>query len=613
MEPTQNNPTPPTTPSEVPSTPPNTFVTAAPPTVIQPAEGSVALPTANTEVGPLPPPAPIMPPTPSVQGVQSGGMPPMGPTKPSLPLKRLAPLLAIAVLVLGVGGYIFGFYLPNQPDSVWQSGLKNSGKAIRSVALDLNEKGQLEKLKKTEMVVTGEIKGKDFSATVNSNSKLDTSKTNSSGTVTAKAAGTDMKLTVDLLTDVPKGKIYPDVYFRIGGLKSLGSESLLAGFGDYDNKWISVKSDYIEEMYKTEGGTSAPSNKEQVNSGDVAEAIKAVSDVSNEYLFSSSKDKAVLENKEYKGKETVDGVSTYHYIVGVNKDHMTAYCKALTLKVNSLAIAKKLQSDAQIKQDNDNADKDCKQGTEDFTKDNDTFDAWVDTKYKLMHKVRLYEATDKKNYVDFGQNYKGGKDLSLFVANHDDAQKSDVKFVMDLNSKNITSKGTLTFSSKQVGSEYDGTFSLEVKPYSGEVKVEAPAGAVDIRDLLGSFGGGYDDTSAQSLGAHTENTAPVTAADIRRQVSISTIKAQLETYKTRTGYYPTLAQLNDASWRKTNLSSLDQSHLKDPSGTTYSLAPRASDGQYGYQTTGCTLKGCKSFVLEALLSNGAKYTKTSAS
>lgn len=613
MEPTQNNPTPPTTPSEVPSTPPNTFVTAAPPTVIQPAGGLPEVPAANTAVGPLPPPAPTMS-SPSIQGVQSGGMPPVGSPKPSLSLKRLAPLVAIAVLVLGVGGYIFGFYLPNQPDNVWQSGLKNSGKAIRSVALDLNEKGQLEKLKKTEMIVTGEVKGKDFSATVNSNSKLDTSKTNSSGTVTAKAAGTDMKLSVDLMTDVPQGKVYPDVYFRIGGLKSLGSESLLAGFGDYDNKWITMKSDYIEQMYKTDGGNSAPANKEQVNSGDVAEAIKAVSDVSNDYLFSSSKDKAVLENKEYKGKETVDGVSTYHYIVGVNKDHMTAYCKALTVKVNSLAIAKKLQSDAQIKEDNDNADKDCKQSTEDFTKDNDTFDAWVDTKYKLMHKVRLYEEKDKKNYVDFGQNYKGGKDLSLFVAYHDEGQKSDVKFVMDLNSKNITSKGTLTFSSKQAGSEYDGTFSLEVKPYSGEVKVEAPAEAVDIRDLLGSFGGGYiEDTNAQSLGAHTENTAPLTANDMRRQLSLTTVKTQLETYKTRTGFYPTLAQLNDASWRKTNLSSLDQSHLKDPSGTTYSLGAHASEGQYGYQTTGCTLKGCKTFVLEALLSNGVKYTKTSSS
>lgn len=541
----------------------------------------------------------------------SGGMPPYGRSGKQALLKRFAPILAVALLVLGVGGYIFGIYLPNQPDNVWQNGLKNSGKAVRSVALDLNEKGQLEKLKKTEMIVTGEIKGKDFSASVNSNSKLDTSKTNSSGTVTAKAAGTDMKLNVDLMTDVPQGKIYPDVYFRIGGLKSLGSESLLAGFGDYDNKWISVKSDYIEQMYKADTGSAAPSNKEQVNSGDVAELIKAVSDVSNEYLFSSSKDKAVLENKEYKGKENVDGVSTYHYIVGVNKDHMTAYCKALTLKVNSLPIAKKLQSDAQIKEDNDNADKDCKQSTDDFTKDNDTFDAWVDAKYKIMHKVRLYEDKERKNYVDFGQNYKGGKNLSLFIGYHDDAQKSDVKFVIDLNSKDITSKGTLTLSSKQTGSEYDGSFSLEVKPYSGEVKVEPPSGAIDIRDLLGSFGAGYDDTSAQSLGVHTENTALLNTDDFRRQLSLGAVQAKLESYKAAAGSYPTLAQLNDANWRKANLKDLDQSLLKDPTGSTYTLATNARDGQYGYKTANCTLKGCKSFVLEALLSNGEKYVKSS--
>ncbi len=85
--------------------------------------------------------APPMPPTPepSPMAIGGGETPPVPnyPTKSKLPKKTLFIGLAVFALFAGVGGYIFGFYLPNQPENVWNNGLKNSGqpkpKTLRSL------------------------------------------------------------------------------------------------------------------------------------------------------------------------------------------------------------------------------------------------------------------------------------------------------------------------------------------------------------------------------------------------------------------------------------------------------------------------------------------------
>lgn len=416
--------------------------------------------------------------------------------------KNLLVVAAVVALFAGVGGYIFGFYLPNQPDNVWNSGLKNSGKAITKVVDDLTAKDRVELLKKTEIVVSAEVNGAGYDFTGSANSKLDGDKSvTTSKLSTSDKSDLKMNLQLDLLADVPEGKIYPDIYFKIAGLKSLGEDSLFASFNKYDDKWISVSSTYLESLYEQE---EKPKEKQEpINSGDVTDLAKAVSEVSNEYLFTSNKDKAVLVNKGYKGKETVDGVDTFRYEVTVDKAHAKDYCKALSNRLLDLAIAKKLSGgDTEaLKKEKESVEKDCNRDVDDSIKEGEVLEAWVNTKYKIMHKIRKYNGSDKTIYTEVGQIYKGGSSLSFFTNYHDDGEKSDVKFVMDVDTKTIVSKGTLTMTQKGDDS-YDAKVTLEVKPYKGDVKVEKPTGAIDIQVIMEELGfGGSADGSVN--GANT--------------------------------------------------------------------------------------------------------------
>ena len=50
-----------------------------------------------------------------------------------------------------------------------------------------------------------------------------------------------------------------------------------------------------------------------------------------------------------------------------------------------------------------------------------------------------------------------------------------------------------------------------------------------------------------------------------RQTDIQSIQTQLEAFYSQNGYYPSNADLNSASWRATNMPSLDPTALIDPS------------------------------------------------
>lgn len=52
-----------------------------------------------------------------------------------------------------------------------------------------------------------------------------------------------------------------------------------------------------------------------------------------------------------------------------------------------------------------------------------------------------------------------------------------------------------------------------------------------------------------------------------RQNDIKALHLQLEAYFAQNAKYPTLANMNDANWRKTALKSMESDWLKDPQGT----------------------------------------------
>lgn len=122
----------------------------------------------------------------------------------------------------------------------------------------------------------------------------------------------------------------------------------------------------------------------------------------------------------------------------------------------------------------------------------------------------------------------------------------------------------------------------------------------------------------------TYNGIQQKARNTERQTDINAIRSQVEAYYAQNGKYPSLDQMNEANgntnWRSTNLKGLDKEALKDPSGSTYTLATSAAADVYAYAPTpsGCdngTGGDCTGYTLTATYEgsvNGSNtYSKSS--
>lgn len=111
----------------------------------------------------------------------------------------------------------------------------------------------------------------------------------------------------------------------------------------------------------------------------------------------------------------------------------------------------------------------------------------------------------------------------------------------------------------------------------------------------------------------TYGGAKAKARDGKRVSDLQGIQTQLEAYFASNDYYPAAVDLNTASWRTTNMKSLDANLLSDPSDTanqTVSTSTAVAGGKkYGYVathsdgTTACTTgdTACSQYVLSAYL------------
>lgn len=107
------------------------------------------------------------------------------------------------------------------------------------------------------------------------------------------------------------------------------------------------------------------------------------------------------------------------------------------------------------------------------------------------------------------------------------------------------------------------------------------------------------------------------ARDTERQTDIKAVHGQVEAYYAQNGRYPTLANVNDSSWRSSNMKGLDAEALKDPKGTASTLASAAAANVYSYDvqrsgggTCDNSTNDCAEYTLTATLEGGGTYTKT---
>ncbi len=103
------------------------------------------------------------------------------------------------------------------------------------------------------------------------------------------------------------------------------------------------------------------------------------------------------------------------------------------------------------------------------------------------------------------------------------------------------------------------------------------------------------------------------ARNTERQTDIKAIHSQVEAYYAQNGRYPTLANLNSATFRNDNMKGLDEDALRDPKGTAATLVNGATANAYSYEVTpnGCdnSTTDCAEYTLTATLEGGGTYEK----
>lgn len=200
---------------------------------------------------------------------------------------------------------------------------------------------------------------------------------------------------------------------------------------------------------------------------------------------------------------------------------------------------------------------------------------------------------------------------SLDLSSSKDGDTTPITLWVDKSSKRIIKYATHS-TAQDKKDDVTGDLTGTIK--YGSVEISPPQNAKPVINLLGDLNlSGLSGSSDNSLGVIPGSGS----ADTERKTDINALQGHIEAYYADTGYYPTLAQLNSASWRAINMKGLDDSALKDPAGTSSVLtaAPAAHVYSYKVLPAGCdnTITKCTSYTLTATLDGGGAYVKQSLS
>lgn len=393
-----------------------------------------------------------------------------------------------AVVVLGVAGYVFGYYLPNRPSNVYGRALSNTSKGYDKLIEYANSKDLAKKFDTTEVNGTLTISGQGVSGDGSFKGKSDKA---GNATFSGDFGMSGVRVNFEGMSKDVENSESPDVYFKVKGLKGIDQLSGM-GLEQFDDKWVSVDHTFFDSYAKQAVGESG--DLKSPTSEQIVDAAKKVGEVNKMYLLTDDKSKAVFEMQEYKGKEVVDGKNTMHYVVKTNKDHLKTYVDELGKALDKSKLNQWAQDNYKKNLSelvNTSSLKDEASSMED-----QTFDMWVNTKTKMIHKVRF--EMPNKDYTDIGLNYDGGDEYPFFINGKEG--ENTFKLGLSLNTKTNVMK---LKAEMKTGGESAVTINAnaEVKPSTGKVEVTPPSDAMPLMEALGGF------MSASMLGAQHNGAA----------------------------------------------------------------------------------------------------------
>jgi type II secretion system protein G len=114
----------------------------------------------------------------------------------------------------------------------------------------------------------------------------------------------------------------------------------------------------------------------------------------------------------------------------------------------------------------------------------------------------------------------------------------------------------------------------------------------------------------------TYNGIQQKARDTERKTDINALHGQLEAYQAQNGRYPTLVNVNDTTFRSTDMKGLDPAALQDPKGSAQTLVAAPANNEYAYAVTPANCDNgaggdCLQYTLTATLEGGGTYVKQS--
>ncbi len=530
--------------------------------------------------------------------------------------KKIWAFIILFVIILIGGAAYFSLALSNSPERLWSKSLSNTAKSydklVEYAAKNKNIKG---------LSIKGSFKS---SGGLAADGSFEGSSSDDNGQYKGTLSATGLKMNVELKTVKSPGNS-PDIYFKVDGLQGLGTllggtdQEIVDSLNALNGQWYFIDHTFFDQF--AQGSNSST----QITNEDITSILKATGDASKEFIFTSDSKKAALTLKEKIGKDKQEGLDTYHYKAGVNKQNLKNYVDKLCNNLKSSKLNKFFGGD----QSSTEQAIDCQGLKADVDKvsDSKTVDVWVDTKTKLLHKIR-FSFSDKmpvgdvevqppedstgsskvtnEGYFEVLQSYRGGDEFPIglnyqSVSNQGELGKSTT--TASLNLKINMKTNSFDFSGQavddQLGDKTTFTYNLNITPNTAEVKVDKPAGAKNLIELFNALMG---DVS-------------VKANDTERKTDINALHAHIEAYFAENGRYPTLAEFNNEGWRQANMKGLDSEALKDPASSSSALAATPAAKVYAYQASpaGCddVKTDCTTYTLTATLDGGGTYVKQS--
>ncbi|HEU4914052.1 MAG TPA: hypothetical protein VFT16_01410 [Candidatus Saccharimonadales bacterium] len=435
--------------------------------------------------------------------------------------RRMVIAGAATLLVLASGGYIFGYYIPHQPDSILKTALKNTSAGYDHLVDYVTDEAVAKDFENTKMTGSYKVAGPGLSTDGAMSAHTDGSNMSFSGDIGLATT----RLMVEGITKDAANSASPDLYLKAGGIKGLGAMYGLPELDTLDNQWIVIDHTLFDTFARQAEQAQGLGVKDKAvippKREDMLEAAAVLGVQADKYLFSSDADTAVVRMDRFVGSEVVDGKQTNHYKVAINKDHLKAFVKDLGAQLDKTGLSEWSKQAYDMPLSEMLNIKDA-QSSVDGVKASDRYDLWVNTKTMLIHKMRFADRRDAAhNYMEFGFNYGGGDEKPFFmtVADNKDGVEGKGTFGLSINTKTNVIKFGVDGTDRPVdgSGQTDITLDVTFEPSNDKVNTTVPAEAISLSEALDRVGlTGYLDALSQSLsqledlGADPESVDPFT-------------------------------------------------------------------------------------------------------